>query len=127
MTEEAESTFQKITNLPEGKIISLKGFIKRYRTYFLIGLIFMLFLIISLVVLREKQRKSSPPSFSLPTPIPTLETKIIPDSIYATDSAVLKIEGEILGTDKELQYVDLKETSLNPPVLDMDVFIEENK
>ena len=129
MIEEAESTFQKITSLPGEEANKLKDFAKKYRIHLSVGLIFLLifFLIIFFIVLQEKQKEFLSPSTNLPTPIPTPETKIIPKSIYATDSAVLKIEEEILGIDKDLQYTDLKETSLNPPVLDMDVFIEENK
>ena len=61
-----------------------------------------------------------PPPLSTPTPTP-FEEKISSPSAYATDSAILKIEATLKAIEKELQTIDLKEASLNPPILDMNV------
>jgi len=52
------------------------------------------------------------------TPTPVLEKTA---SIYATDSAVLKIEKELEALIKDLETVNLDEESLKPPALDLQI------
>ena len=58
--------------------------------------------------------------------IPTLEAiqEISNPSPYADDLIILKIEKDLKEIDKQLQETDLKEASLNPPLLDMDIKFE---
>ncbi len=59
-----------------------------------------------------------------PTPTPISETVATP-SAYANDSTILSIEVDLEANETDLQEVDLRETGLNPPVLDMEVEFEE--
>lgn len=52
------------------------------------------------------------------TPTPVLEKTA---SIYATDSAVLKIEQELEALIKDLETVNLDEDGLKPPALDLQI------
>ena len=52
------------------------------------------------------------------TPTPVLEKTA---SIYATDSAVLKIEQELETLIKDLETVNLDEDGLKPPALDLQI------
>lgn len=58
------------------------------------------------------------------TPTPEVIQEISNPSPYADDLIILKIEQDIKKIDKELQETDLKEASLNPPLLDMDIEFE---
>ena len=58
------------------------------------------------------------------TPTPEEVQEISNPSPYANDLIILKIEQDIKRIDKELQETDLKEASLNPPLLDMDIKFE---
>jgi len=58
------------------------------------------------------------------TPTPEEVQEISNPSPYANDLIILKIEQDIKKIDKELQETDLKEASLNPPLLDMDIEFE---
>jgi hypothetical protein len=59
-----------------------------------------------------------------PTPTPEFKEEIIPPSPYATDAAILKMEEEIKSLDQEIISTDLKESGLNPPVLEMKIQFE---
>lgn len=88
----------------------------------LVGLLIVLLILASLL----KKPSVSPKQTQLLTPTPTpFEEEITSPSIYATDSAILKIEAELKTIDQDLQSTDLKEVGLNPPVLDMEVEFEE--
>jgi len=88
----------------------------------LAGLLIVLLILASLL----KKPSVSPKQTQLPTPTPTpFEEEITSPSIYATDSAILKIEADLKTIDQDLQSTDLKEVGLNPPVLDMEVKFEE--
>jgi len=65
-----------------------------------------------------------PPVFPSPSPSP-YEEEITNPSVYATDSAVLEIGEKLKGIEQDLDKTDLKETELNPPVLDLEVNFEE--
>ena len=67
------------------------------------------------------QVKSTP----TPTPTPEFKEEIISPSPYATDEAVLKMEEEVKKLDQELTSADLKESGLNPPVLEMKIKFEK--
>jgi len=73
------------------------------------------------------QKESSQPIPGKPTPTPTteFEQKIGSPSPYATDAAILKIEGEVENLNKKIQNTDLKETSLTPPILKMGINFEK--
>lgn len=88
-------------------------------------LIFILLLILFLIALLPKT-PSKKVVFPTPTPNPTPpQEQIVYPSAYATDSAVLKIEEELKSLENQLQITDIKETGLNPPVLDMKVNLKE--
>jgi len=86
-------------------------------------LIFLLILILLEMSSVLKQNRVVPRLLPTPTPspIPTLVEKITNQSFYATDSAVLKIENELKKIEEKLDNTDLKESSLNPPLLDWKV------
>jgi hypothetical protein len=64
------------------------------------------------------------PEIPQPTTTP-LPTTIINPSKYATDSAILEIESQIIQTESDLNSVDLNESELTPPSLDMNVNFEK--
>lgn len=61
-----------------------------------------------------------------PTPIPEFKEEITSPSSYATDSAILKSEEEIKALDEKIQKTDIKESGLNPPVLEWKIEFEKN-
>lgn len=67
------------------------------------------------------ERKVSPTPKPTPTPIREVATP----SAYATDSAILEIEADLKAIENDLKATDLRETGLQPPVLDMEVEFEE--
>lgn len=64
------------------------------------------------------------PSPGKPTPSQELEKAASP-SAYATDSEILKIKANLKEIEKELGETKLYEAGLLPPVLDMEVELEE--
>lgn len=60
-----------------------------------------------------------------PTTTPEIKEEITAPSPYATDEAVLKMEEEMKSLDQELTSADLKESGLNPPVLEMKIKFEK--
>jgi hypothetical protein len=126
---------QSFENIPtkEEKPVKKEKFLKmgkwkiKTKTFFLasagaIGLLIIL-AVLSQTILKpaSPEEATTPPA---PTPTP-FEEKIASPSAYATDSAILRIESELESIEKELQETDLKEASLNPPVLDMDINFKE--
>ncbi len=82
---------------------------------------FLILISVGLIILNQQGRTILPTQISpTPTPTPIVE-QITNPSPYATDSAVLQTEEELKKLESELQEVDLKETNLTPPVLDLDV------
>lgn len=79
-------------------------------------LVFSLVLVLQLTKSNPQTSTQGPQNGLLPTP-----TLARPYSRWATDSAVLKIEEDLQNLDEDLKNVDLKETKLLPPVLDMEV------
>jgi len=96
------------------------------KKYVFLGFGIILFLVIVLIIINSSLKLSQfkPPTSPSPTPS-TFEEEILNPSAYATDSAVLEIENKIKGINQELENTDLKETGLNPPVLDLKVNFEE--
>lgn len=116
----ADQTFEEIPVAPEP--VEKKYFI----IWLLGGGLVILVIVLSILVNLFKKPAVSPKPPSLPVSTPTpFEEKITSPSIYATDSAILKIEAELKTIDQDLQSTDLKEAGLNPPVLDMEVNLEE--
>lgn len=113
LKEERFLTFGKFKIKLKTALIGLGGFLG------------LLILVIPLLNQSLNRRPSLLPSPS-PSPSPTpIKEEITSPSIYATDSAVLKIEAELKTIESKLQSTDLREKGLNPPVLDMDVNFEE--
>ena len=104
---------------PEKKGFKLKG--KRLILVIVLAVSFLVLASTGLIILNQQGRIISPAQIS-PTPTPTsIIEQVTNPSPYATDSAVLQTEEELKKLESELQEVDLKETSLTPPVLDLDV------
>jgi len=79
--------------------------------------IIILVLMIFLSLKAKKQAPVTKEEVSPPTPTPEAFTP----SKWAGDEEVLKIESELLNLEELLKNVDLKESQLLPPVLDMEV------
>lgn len=80
-------------------------------------------LIIIIVVIAKTSsiiRNSKLPAAS-PSPQPTTEPELASPSAYASDSAVLKIEGTLAEIEKLLQQIKFREPSLLPPQVDLNV------
>lgn len=105
--------------------IKIKTLNKKYYYYY-IGTGVFVFLALILIIARSSLRISrfKPPVFPSPSPSP-YEEEITNPSVYATDSAVLEIGEKLKEIENEIGQTDLKETSLNPPVLDLEVNFEE--
>lgn len=114
---------EKVPNLWQRFKTRIKAVNKKYHY---IGAGVFIFLILILIIARSSLRISrfKPPVFPSPSPTP-YEEEITNPSAYATDSAVLEIGERIKEINQDLDKTDLKETGLNPPVLDMDVNFEE--
>jgi len=127
----ADQTFEEIPIVEEKpveeKYFTLGKFkLKQKMVWFVGGGLVILLIALLILVNLLKKPSISPggPQVSTPTPTPFKE-EITSPSAYATDSAILKIESELKTIDQDLQSTDLKEAGLNPPVLDMEVELEE--
>lgn len=126
----ADQTFEEIPVAEEPveeKYFNFGKFKLKQKIIWLLGggLVILVIVLSILINLFKKPAVSpKPPSLPVSTPTP-FEEKITSPSIYATDSAILKIEAELKTIDQNLQSTDLKEAGLNPPVLDMEVKFEE--
>lgn len=107
----------------KSKINKLKGKINKKMVMISGGVITVLILLILIATSSKRISVFKPPV--LPSPSPALYEEISNPSIYATDSAILKIEEKLKEIEKGIDQTDLKETGLNPPVLDMEVNFEE--
>lgn len=105
------------------EIFTKENFNKR-KKLILIGTGVFVFLILALFIISSNYQVSQFKPPTIPSPSPT-EEEITNPSAYAIDSAVLEIEKRLKEIEKEIDQTDLKETELNPPVLDMDVNFEE--
>jgi len=96
------------------------------KKYYYIGAGVFVFLVLIILIARSSFRFSrfKPPVFPSPSPSP-YEEEITNPSVYATDSAVLEIDKKLKEIENEIDQTDLKETGLNPPVLDLEVNFEE--
>ena len=85
-----------------------------------IGIVLILFLTLIIAQLGGMIKKTPPPAPVLtPTPIET-SAEASP-SAYATDSAVLKIEKDIIDIEEALKRTIFREPSLLPPEIDLNV------
>lgn len=83
----------------------------------------MIFLIIIIfIILKFTSRTSKPINLPSPSfePFPTGDVITNP-SHYATDSGVIKIEKDLKSLEKDLDIMQINETSLLPPKLDFDI------
>ena len=135
MAEEKEETISQDfeAQVPEGEKgpnpwqrfkAKVKSLNKKYIYIGISGVFVILILILLIVRTSLRVSRFKPPVFPSPSPSP-YEEEIINPSVYATDSAVLEIGNRIKEIEKEIDQTDLKETSLNPPVLDLNVNFEE--
>ncbi|MGB9706911.1 MAG: hypothetical protein ACPLXP_02460 [Microgenomates group bacterium] len=95
---------------------------------FIFGGVFLGILLVMILLrlfFRGLPQQLPPPAQPTPTPTPTpfLSEEITNPSFYATDSAVLKIEEDLKKIDRDLESTELKESNLNPPVLDWEIRI----
>lgn len=91
---------------------------KEILAFSLVGIILLLLFTLLLI------RSQSPLPAGTETPAPTPSPVIIEPraaSSYASDSAILKIEEALKKTEGEIQQTDFYETTLNPPLLDLNV------
>jgi len=118
-----KQNFENITSLREKTKVS-KKFLILFSSVFASTLVILLTIAIilgfkqpqiKLIKLLEKEKNITP------TPRQEVTQEISNPSSYATDSAILEIEQDLKEIDKQLQETDLKEASLNPPLLDMDI------
>lgn len=114
---------EKHPNLWERLKLKLKKINKKLIILF-IGLFILLILTVILITSGRQISQFKKPVFPSPSPAPS-EEEIINPSAYATDSGVLEIENKLKEINQDLDKTDLKETDLNPPVLDMEVNFEE--
>jgi hypothetical protein len=120
---------QNFENIPSVEESSpKKKLILGKRKLFFLGLLFLLFILILgiLVLLRlffgfKKNVPSSPLVITTPTPTPIFSEEIKSQSLWATDSGILKIEEELKNIEKDLDNTDIKEKRLMPPVLDWEI------
>ena len=117
-----QKTKDKVNNLPfKDKLPTSKN----KKIALIIGIILFLMIII-LVIISSTYRTSQFKPSILPSPSPNpYEEEIKNPSNYATDSAILGVEEKVKEINQELDQTDLKETGLNPPILDMEVNFEE--
>lgn len=126
MTDISPDFVQETEQPPEA------GFVNRWQKLTkqrrLIAILAALIALTLFVILLLKITWPVPPSAPvLPTrpPLPIIApTPISSPSLYATDSAVLKIEDDLGNIETDLQTTDLKESSLMPPSLDWEVTFE---
>jgi hypothetical protein len=89
------------------------------------GGIILVIIFLALLLVATTFGPKRKPTTILPSPIPPPADRsteeINQPSVYATDEAVLKIENNLKELEQKLQTEDLKETGLNPPVLDFEV------
>jgi len=84
-------------------------------------LVLIIILLILAKIFKVALPIENPLDFATPTPSPTVSPTLAPISRYATDSAVLKLEQDIITLDQELLNVDLDEESLKPRPLKFDI------
>jgi len=103
------------------KIKISKNILIIFSSVFGITLIALLIIAISFGFKQTKIELLEKKIEEITTPIPEEVQEISNPSPYVNDLIILKIEQDIKKIDKELQETDLKEASLNPPLLDMDI------
>jgi len=117
--ENLDQNFETILEEEKGELKAKKPFSKRIK---ILALLFLgSLLVLSLVRLFGGKRLPSVVSLPTPSPAITPTPTLGNYSLYASDSAILKIEEELKEIETELDFTDLKETKLNPPPLDWEI------
>ena len=115
-----KQNFENITSVREKTKVS-KKFLILFSSVFASTLVILLTIAIILGFKQPQIKPLEKEKNITPTPRQQVTQEISNPSSYATDSAILKIEQDLKEIDKQLQETDLKEASLNPPLLDMDI------
>ena len=108
-----------------GKVID-KGFLKNILKVFFVILVLMTLAFVGLKFFRNippgviPGTASPTPAEATPTPTPLVFTPFKP-SVYAEDPVTLKLEKDIDVLVREISGTNIKETQLNPPILDFNV------
>jgi hypothetical protein len=95
-----------------------KHLIGRILMFLLLFLVLIGGLLLVFEVKKKNPETTSAPSGEIPTP---QTTQIGSESRWATDSAVLEIESNVKSISQDIDAVELKESKLLPPTLDMEV------
>jgi hypothetical protein len=108
-----DSVKEKFNSLPKNKKITVVAIAVMF------SLIFLLLILTSLLGKKQIAIIATPsPSPISVTPIPNV---ILNASRYATDSAVLKIESDLNGIQKQLDSSDVKQSDLSLPNMDFNI------
>lgn len=105
--------------------IRLTNYLNKFEKKLFIPFLVIFVLVLLFLFFFLKNQKYAP-QITIPSPAPTpsptpIIEQVTSPSAYATDSAILKIEEDLKNINNDLQSVDLKETSLYPPLLDWEV------
>ncbi len=114
-------------SLAPNKLLPLVSFLKDKKKL-LTALLVLLLVLTALIFLRYLlglfQEFSSPIA---PSPTPTKEAtesgKRVPSSL-AIDPEFVKLEGDVSGLEQDLNSVDLSESKLSPPIIELNVNFE---
>ncbi|MBU1126734.1 MAG: hypothetical protein ABIH88_03260 [Patescibacteria group bacterium] len=128
---ETEQIIQDLNLNPIEKgsfLTKLKNFSKKEKVLIILALIVCLLLLTLFVasVAINKEKKQEQIIKIIPTPVPLEnQEKLIEPSLYATDSAILKIEKEIKDTRSALENMEHSQKNLDIPALDMNLDLEK--
>lgn len=94
--------------------------LKKILPALLFGLVIIVVVLGGLTFFRSMNKPETPQIVTLPTPTlaPIIETE---PSQYAEDEEVLKLQEDISVLEKEITSTSLRESTLNPPILNFDV------
>ena len=116
-----EAITEKVKNPPQINLIKSKRLSKKWVVVIALSLFLLLILVLVSIFFGNGTVTPGPNLGASPTPIP-LRQNLGPPSPYATDSAILEIETKLDQLEKDLIEVNLYESELNPPALDMSVY-----
>jgi hypothetical protein len=109
----------------ENKIKGFKNFNKKEKILIILAgfVSFLLILLFLSSKIITKKNNIQQEKEIIPTPTPIAE-EIILESVYATDSAVIKLENDIKNTKEILEKIDTSQKDLSLPSLDMQINLE---
>lgn len=119
--QKLEIITNKVKNPPQINLIKSKRLSKKWVVVIALSSFLLLMLVLISIFFGNGAVSPGPSSKASPTPVP-LRQNLSPPSPYATDSAVLEIEAKLNQLEKDLIEVNLYESELNPPALDMRVY-----